>query len=148
MRVGDRVVVGIAENTLVKASLTAYAAPLVIALIIGSVAQAIAGSDLVTMAAMAGGLLLGLGLARILAHRLSVRGQLAPQYLRRASKNVEVFHPISLKQTAVQEADQGMQRKKNFGEEAEFTQEVNEHSEPKFDAAMRPSAASAKKAEK
>ena len=37
-----------------------------------------------TMAAMAGGLLSGLLLARIIARRLSAQGELAPHFLRRA----------------------------------------------------------------
>jgi len=82
--VGERVVVGVDERSLLKASLTAYAIPLVTALTAGGIAEGVAGSDLVTMAAMAAGLGLGLLAARITARRLSARGDLAPRFLRRA----------------------------------------------------------------
>ena len=85
--VGERVVVGVAERALIRAALTAYAIPLATALTAGGIAESAFGSDLATMAAMAGGLLLGLLLARIVAHRLSARGELAPHFLRRAKPN-------------------------------------------------------------
>ena len=82
--VGERVVVGIRENALIKASLTAYAIPLATLLSSGALAQWQFGSDLVTMAAMVAGLGLGLLLSRLGAGRLLVRGDLAPQFIRRA----------------------------------------------------------------
>ncbi|MFN3397789.1 MAG: SoxR reducing system RseC family protein [Sulfurimicrobium sp.] len=91
--VGERVVVGIRENTLVKASLTAYAIPLATMLGAGAAAQWAAGSDGITMAAMVAGLLLGLGIARLSAGLLSSRGDLSPRFLRRA--NVGVVCKIS-----------------------------------------------------
>ena len=84
LRVGERVVVGVSEKALVKASLTAYAIPLVAMLFAGSVAQWAAGSDPFTMAAMVGGLALGLAGARFNASRLNARGELSPHFLRRA----------------------------------------------------------------
>lgn len=84
LRVGERVVVGISEKALVKASLTAYAIPLVTMLVSAGVAQWLAGSDAITMVSMAGGLVLGLGGARLGAGFLSNRGELAPRFLRRA----------------------------------------------------------------
>ena len=87
-------VVGIRENALVKASLTAYAIPLATALIAGALAQWAAGRDGITMAAMVGGLLIGLGLARLSAIRLSLRGELAPRFLRRADA-ASVCHPVT-----------------------------------------------------
>ena len=84
LRVGERVVVGVDARALIKASLTAYAMPLVAALATGGLAQWAVGSDLVTMGAMAAGLLAGLLAARVGAHRLSARGDLAPRFLRRA----------------------------------------------------------------
>lgn len=84
LRVGERVVVGVSEKALVKASLTAYAIPLAALLFCGAMAQWAAGSDLVTMAAMVGGLALGLLGARLNAGRLNARGELSPHYLRRA----------------------------------------------------------------
>lgn len=85
LKVGERVVVGIRENALLKASLTAYAIPLSTLLISGALAQWVAGSDLITMLAMVVGLFFGLWLARLGAGRLLVRGELAPRFLRRAS---------------------------------------------------------------
>ena len=91
--VGERVVVGIRENALVKASLTAYAIPLAAMLGTGALAQWAADSDGITMAAMVAGLLFGLGIARLSASHLSSRGDLAPRFLRRA--NVGVVCKIS-----------------------------------------------------
>lgn len=85
LRIGDRVVVGIRENALLKASLAAYAIPLATLLSAGMLAQWAAGSDMVTMLAMAAGLVFGLWLARLRAGRLMSMGELEPRFLRRAS---------------------------------------------------------------
>lgn len=85
LRVGERVVVGIRENALLKASITAYVIPLTTLLGAGALAQWAAGNDIITMASMFAGLVLGLGLARLGAGRLMVKGDLAPRFLRRAS---------------------------------------------------------------
>lgn len=85
LHVGDRVVVGVDDRSLIKASLTAYAIPLVTALTAGSLAQSAYDSDLLTMAAMATGLFGGLLIARIVARTLTRRGELSPRYLRRAA---------------------------------------------------------------
>ena len=85
LRIGDRVVVGVSERALLKASATAYAIPLMVALAAGSIAQAAFGDDLATMIAMAAGLLLGLLAARMAASMLGARGELTPRYLRRAA---------------------------------------------------------------
>jgi len=84
LRVGERVVIGISEKALVKASLTAYAIPLATLLTCGALAQWAAGNDLVTMAAMFAGLGLGMVGAKFNAARLNARGELTPQFLRRA----------------------------------------------------------------
>jgi sigma-E factor negative regulatory protein RseC len=84
LRVGDRVVVGIRENALLKASVAAYAIPLAALLGAGMLAQWQFGSDLITLAAMVGGLVLGLWLARLRAGRLAETGDLAPRFLRYA----------------------------------------------------------------
>lgn len=84
LHVGERVVVGVAERALIRAALTAYGLPLATALTAGGIAESAWGSDLATLAAMAAGLVGGMLLARLVAHRLSVRGELAPHYLRRA----------------------------------------------------------------
>ncbi|MGE5028280.1 MAG: SoxR reducing system RseC family protein [Betaproteobacteria bacterium] len=94
LTVGETVVVGIQENALVKASLIAYAIPLTTALGSAALAQWADGRDGITMAAMAGGLLLGLGLARLNANRLSARGELTPRFLRRANAAV-TCHPVT-----------------------------------------------------
>jgi len=85
LSVGERVVVGIRENALLRASITAYVIPLATLLIAGVLAQWIAGSDAITMAAMLAGLVFGLWLARVRAGHLMVRGELAPRFIRRAS---------------------------------------------------------------
>lgn len=84
LRVGERVVVGVDDRALLKASLTAYAIPLAAALAAGGLAQAAYGDDLTTMAAMAAGLLAGLLLSRVASRRLARRGELSPRFLRRA----------------------------------------------------------------
>ena len=84
LRVGDRVVVGVRGDALLKAALTAYALPLVAMLGAGGLAQSLAGNDGVTLAASVAGLLLGLGIARRWASRLTARGVIAPRFLRRA----------------------------------------------------------------
>ena len=84
LRVGERVVVGIREHALLKASITAYAIPLAMLLGAGALAQWAAGSDTITMIAMLAGLALGLGLARLGAGRLLLKGELAPRFIRRA----------------------------------------------------------------
>uniref|UniRef100_UPI00200C7296 SoxR reducing system RseC family protein n=1 Tax=Escherichia coli TaxID=562 RepID=UPI00200C7296 len=65
--------------------LTAHAIPLTTLLTAGALAQWFAGNDIITMAAMLAGLVVGLGLARLGAGRLLARGDLAPHFIRRAS---------------------------------------------------------------
>ena len=85
LRIGERVVVGVSENAVLRASITAYAIPLATLLIFGGLAQWAAGHDFITMGAMLVGLVFGLWLARVRAGRLMARGELAPRFLRRAS---------------------------------------------------------------
>jgi len=84
LRIGDRVVVGINENAVLKASITAYVIPLATLLISGGLAQWVAGSDMVTIPAMLAGLLFGLWLARGRAENMMLKGDLAPRFIRRA----------------------------------------------------------------
>jgi sigma-E factor negative regulatory protein RseC len=84
LRVGERVVLGIHENALLRASITAYLIPLVALLIAGAFAQWAVGRDTITMAAMLAGLVFGLWLARLRAGRLMAKGELAPRFIRRA----------------------------------------------------------------
>jgi sigma-E factor negative regulatory protein RseC len=84
LMIGERVVVGVDDRSLVKASLIAYALPLLTALTAGGIAESVYGSDLASMGAMVFGLAFGLVVARIGARHLSSRGELAPRFLRRA----------------------------------------------------------------
>ncbi len=84
LAVGERVVFGIRNNVLMKASITAYVIPLATLLLAGALAQWKFGSDTITMAAMVAGLVIGLGISRVEARRLQTRGDLAPLFLRRA----------------------------------------------------------------
>ncbi|MCK0513155.1 SoxR reducing system RseC family protein [Aromatoleum buckelii] len=84
LRIGERVVVGVREDALVKASMTAYAMPLVTTFAAGAAAQASAQNDGITVAACALGLAIGLGIARLIAQRLNAHGEIAPRLLRRA----------------------------------------------------------------
>ncbi len=85
LQLGDRVVIGIEEASLLRASLIAYALPLATMLIAAVLASKAfdLGDGGAGLAGLAG-LLLGFGLARICANRLSTRGELTPRFLRRA----------------------------------------------------------------
>ncbi|WP_286164183.1 SoxR reducing system RseC family protein [Azoarcus sp. DN11] len=83
LHVGDRVIVGVREDALVKASMTAYALPLATCFAAGALAQAVTHRDGITMAASAAGLLVGLVLARIFARVLETCGEIAPRLVRR-----------------------------------------------------------------
>jgi sigma-E factor negative regulatory protein RseC len=85
LHVGERVVIGVEDRVLIRASLVAYALPLVFALTAGCLAQSAWASDAMTMASMAAGLGFGLAAARLGARWLSARGDLAPRFLRRAA---------------------------------------------------------------
>ena len=89
LRVGERVVVGVRSDALVKAALTAYAMPLATLFLGGGLAQWAWGEDSATIMASVGGLLLGLALARLGATRLFARGTSAPRFLRRAGANAD-----------------------------------------------------------
>ncbi|MDH4134611.1 MAG: SoxR reducing system RseC family protein, partial [Gammaproteobacteria bacterium] len=80
-----RVVVGVSENAVIRASLTAYAIPLATLLVSGGLAQWAAGHDFITMGAMMVGLVFGLWLSRVRAGQMMARGELAPRFIRRAS---------------------------------------------------------------
>lgn len=83
LAVGERIVVGVAERALLTGALLAYALPLLSALCAGGLAEGAYGDDLLTLLATLAGLGGGLFAARLLAARLTARGALAPQYLRR-----------------------------------------------------------------
>lgn len=84
LMVGERVVVGVGQRALLKASATAYGLPLVSALIAGIATQAALGDDLATLCGMGAGLAGGLLIANAIARRLAARGELSPRFLRRA----------------------------------------------------------------
>jgi sigma-E factor negative regulatory protein RseC len=82
--VGERVVVGVAAPTLVGGSAIAYMLPLLTLFAAGFVAQNVDGRDGVTLLASVAGLLVGVGLAALVARRMSARGALSLHFLRRA----------------------------------------------------------------
>jgi sigma-E factor negative regulatory protein RseC len=85
LRVGDRVVVGIAPSVLLKASAVAYALPLVLMLVAAVIAQRTGdGGDGTAALGGLGGFLAGLAIARWRANRMTRAGELTPNFLRRA----------------------------------------------------------------
>lgn len=85
LHVGDRVVVGVDDRSLLKASLTAYAIPLLMAFVAGGIAHSKAGDDLLTMISMFAGLFAGLVMSAVVARHLNAHGELSPHFLRRAA---------------------------------------------------------------
>ncbi|RAU21578.1 Fis family transcriptional regulator [Paramagnetospirillum kuznetsovii] len=83
LKVGERVVVGISETALVKGAATAYGLPLIALLAGGILGQEFYATDGMAALGAFGGLVVGLGLARLLADGLSARGVLTPRFLRR-----------------------------------------------------------------
>jgi len=84
LRVGERVVIGVSEASLLRAALTAYGLPLLVMLGAGITAQALGAGDGASALVTVGGLGAGLLLVRLVAGKLSARGDLSPRYLRRA----------------------------------------------------------------
>ncbi|ARJ65270.1 Fis family transcriptional regulator [Magnetospirillum sp. ME-1] len=84
LAVGERVVVGVREDTLTKGALTAYGLPLLTLLAGGIAGQEMGHSDSMAAMGAVGGMLVGLLGARIISGYLSARGVLTPRYLRRA----------------------------------------------------------------
>lgn len=64
LAVGDRIVVGLRDDALARAALTAYALPLAVMLGAALMAEMAGGGESMTALAMAGGLAAGLALAR------------------------------------------------------------------------------------
>ncbi|MEI6559388.1 MAG: SoxR reducing system RseC family protein [Rhodospirillaceae bacterium] len=83
LRVGERVVVGLPEGAVLRASATAYAVPLLLMVGAGITARGLGAGDGAGALAMLGGLAAGLLIARIIAGLLLGRGDLSPRYLRR-----------------------------------------------------------------
>jgi len=84
LQVGDRVVVGMAQQSLLRASAVAYGLPMATMLAAMVVTDKITHADGPTILAALGGLAGGFLLARPLAGYLSRRGELTPHFLRRA----------------------------------------------------------------
>lgn len=83
LRVGDRIVIGLDNRALIKGSLIAYALPLFTSLMGCAVGNGLYdGSDGATLLGAVVGLAVGLLGTKILASRLTARGDLAPQFLR------------------------------------------------------------------
>lgn len=91
LRVGERVVVAFGQQALVGAAALAYVLPLVAALLAAVVTQELAGKDSLTLLATVGGLVVGFGLMKLIAARLTVRGALTPRIVRRLG--VISIHP-------------------------------------------------------
>lgn len=83
-RIGDRIVVGIQQGSLVRGSLLAYGLPLLLGLGSGIFAQARGAGDEICLIAIIAGLAVGLGLAKFIAGRLTARGDFRPVFLRRS----------------------------------------------------------------
>ncbi|WP_407278016.1 SoxR reducing system RseC family protein [Aromatoleum evansii] len=81
LAVGDRIVVGLRDDALARAALTAYALPLAVMLGAALLADMAGGGDHIIALAMAGGLAAGLALARW----AGVRAAEGPRVLRHAS---------------------------------------------------------------
>lgn len=85
LRVGERVVVGVEEGTVLRAAAILYGVPLVTLLGGGLIAQKVYGlGNLGTAATAIAGLLLGVLLGRLLSSRADARGDNAPHFIRRA----------------------------------------------------------------
>jgi len=93
LRVGERVVVGIPEDALLRASLVAYAIPL-LGMVGGSmVVNLTIGGDVATAIAAVVGLGLGILVARGRAKVLSAKGDITPRFIRHAWPN-ETCHTV------------------------------------------------------
>ncbi|KIL99049.1 Sigma factor RpoE regulatory protein RseC [Paramagnetospirillum magnetotacticum MS-1] len=83
LTVGEKVVVGVREDTLTKGALTAYGLPLVTLLAGGILGQELGRSDALAALGAVIGMVAGLFGSRIIAGILSARGELTPRFLRR-----------------------------------------------------------------
>ncbi|WP_198149618.1 SoxR reducing system RseC family protein [Azoarcus sp. CIB] len=81
LAVGDRIVVGLRDDALARAALTAYALPLAVMLGAALLAEMAGAGESMTAVAMAGGLAAGLALARWAGARAAE----GPRVLRHAS---------------------------------------------------------------
>lgn len=84
-RVGDRVVIGLDQAVLTRASAVAYLIPIALVVGMAVLASLLGASDAGTAAASVVGLAAGVGLARWRAGRMARSGELTPVVLRRLS---------------------------------------------------------------
>lgn len=84
LKIGDRVVVGLGGGSLMRASVTAYAVPLLSMLITMVTIDLMGGGETRTMVGAFAGLAVGIGIARLLASYLAKKGDLSPRLIRRA----------------------------------------------------------------
>lgn len=68
--VGDRVVIGLAENAMLRGAFMVYAVPLLLMLLFSAVASWAAYSELVVIASAGLGLLIGMSIVRGFGHRI------------------------------------------------------------------------------
>jgi len=92
LQVGDKVVVGMAEASLLRASVTAYAIPLLAMLAASIAADLKFGKDWITALAAVGGLGIGMLVARYRAGKLKERGDLTPRFIRHAAPDENCHH--------------------------------------------------------
>jgi len=85
LHVGERVVVGISEGNLMRASWVAYAIPLGFMLVTSVIVDLSWKNDAVTALAAVAGLGLGMLVARFSAGRMADKGDLMPRYIRHAA---------------------------------------------------------------
>ncbi len=83
-RIGDRIVVGVPESALVRASAIAYAVPVATMVAAAVIAGALGAGDGGAALSAAGGLAAGLGFSQIRARRMAASGRLSPVYIRHA----------------------------------------------------------------
>lgn len=88
-RIGERMVVGIPENALLRASATAYLVPLLAMIVAAVAASGLGGGDGAAALAAVAGLAAGLAFARRRAAMLTAHGGLTPVSLRRAGEALD-----------------------------------------------------------
>lgn len=90
---GERVIVGLDEQVLLRASLAVYGVPLGAMLMLALAAELFIGNEVITVVAAVAGFAAGLIQARLWAHRPDQARQLRPVILRRASAHERTLHP-------------------------------------------------------
>ena len=83
---GDQVLIGLAEDAVLRAAAAVYLVPLLLALVFGAMAATLIGGELVVIAAAVAGFLLGLRWARGYGRRRSAETAWQPVILRRTDR--------------------------------------------------------------